>query len=149
MPIRTIFLDSTPLGLATHPNPTPEAIACKRWLQSQIGRGLLIMVSEIVDYELRRELMRAQRQRGLLNLDALISRVRYLPITTDAMRQAARFWAQARQQGQPTAGDNTIDADVILAAQAFTFGEPDFIVATDNVQHLARFVPSDKWENIS
>lgn len=29
-------------------------------------------------------------------------------------------WAQARQQGQPTAGDKTIDGDIILVAQAVT-----------------------------
>jgi hypothetical protein len=39
--------------------------------------------------------------------------IEYLPITTDAMRKAALFWAQARQQGQPTAGDKTIDGDMI------------------------------------
>ena len=144
-----ILLDSTPLGLVTHPKPGPQSLACKRWLHAHIQRGSQIIVPEIVDYELRRELLRANRQRGLANLEILIQRVRYLPLTTAAMRQAAQFWAQARQQGQPTAGDNTIDADVILAAQATTLSEPNVIVATDNVRHLARLVSADKWENIS
>ncbi len=58
------------------------------------------------------------------------------------------MWAQARRQGQPTAGDNTIDADMILAAQALTLGNPDVIIATTNVGHLGRFVPADLWQNI-
>ncbi|MCI0525805.1 MAG: nuclease, partial [Acidobacteria bacterium] len=79
----------------------------------------------------------------------LIAQIEYLPITTTAMRQAAQFWAQARKQGQPTAGDKTIDCDVILAAQAATLGVANFVVATTNVKHLSRFVPSDLWQNIS
>ena len=66
-----------------------------------------------------------------------------------AMRQAAELWAQARQQGQPTAGDNTIDADMILAAQALTLGTPNVVVATTNVGHLSRFVPAEPWQNVS
>ena len=74
--------------------------------------------------------------------------IEYLPITTAAMRQAALFWAQARQQGQPTAGDKTIDGDIILVAQAATLDVPDVVVATTNVGHLSRFVSADLWQNI-
>ena len=148
MPKLAILLDSTPLGLVTHPNPGADALACKRWLQSHLKQGSQIVVPEIVDYELRRELLRAKRRRGLSNLDDLLQRAKYLPLTTETMRQAAEFWAQARQRGQPTAGDKTIDVDVILAAQALTLGEPNFIVATDNLRHLTRFVPADLWQNI-
>jgi hypothetical protein len=65
------------------------------------------------------------------------------------MRKAAELWALARQQGQPTAGDKTIDGDMILAAQALTLGAPDVLVASANVGHLARFVPADLWHNIT
>jgi len=64
------------------------------------------------------------------------------------MRMAARFWAEARQQGQPTADDKTIDADVILAAQASTLQASDVVVATTNVGHLARFVSAELWQDI-
>jgi hypothetical protein len=65
------------------------------------------------------------------------------------MQRAAELWAQARQAGQPTAGDNTIDADMILVAQAESFNDPDTIIATTNVGHLSRFFPSDLWANIT
>jgi hypothetical protein len=39
----------------------------------------------------------------------------YSPITTTAICQ---LWAQACQQGQLTAGDKTIDGDMILVDQA-------------------------------
>jgi hypothetical protein len=48
-------------------------------------------------------------------------------------RSAIGIWAQARQQGQPTAGDKALDADMILAAQAMTLGVPDVVIATTNV----------------
>jgi hypothetical protein len=78
----------------------------------------------------------------------MASVLEYLPLTTRAMRQAALFWAQARQQGLPTAEDKAIDGDVILAAQAMTLGLPDAVVATTNIGHLSRFVPADFWQNI-
>jgi hypothetical protein len=76
-----------------------------------------VIVPEIADYEVRRELLWAKKMRGLARLDALVSHLEYLPLTTAAMREAADLWAQARQQGQPTASDKAIDADVILAAR--------------------------------
>jgi len=65
------------------------------------------------------------------------------------MRQAAKFWAEARQQGQPTAGDKTIDGDMILVTQAITFGTPDVVIATTNVGHLSRFISADLWQNVA
>jgi predicted nucleic acid-binding protein len=118
-------------------------------MESLAGGGAQIIVPEIADYELRRELLRVKKKRGLAHLEILITQIKYLPITTAAMRQAAAFWAQARQQGQQTASDNTIDCDMILAAQAYTLGATDFVIATTNIRHLSRFVPADLWQNIS
>jgi hypothetical protein len=64
------------------------------------------------------------------------------------MRHAAEFWARARQKGQPTAGDKTIDGDMILIAQAVTLAVPNLVIATTNVRHLARFVAAELWRNI-
>ena len=62
------------------------------------------------------------------------------------MLRAAELWAQARQQGYPTADPQALDGDVILAAQALTLHG---IVATDNVGHLARFVDARPWQEIT
>jgi predicted nucleic acid-binding protein len=114
-----------------------------------VARGARIILPEIADYEIRRELWRANKVRGLERLDALGDLLEYLPLTTAAMRQAARFWARARQQGQPTAGDKTIDGDMILAGQAATVDADHLVIATTNVGHLARFAPADLWQNIA
>ena len=108
-----------------------------------------MIIPEIADYEVRRELLRANKVKGVRRLDELTNILEYLPITTTAMRQAAILWAQARQQGQPTAGDKTIDGDMILAAQAMTSGASDVVIATTNVGHLSRFVQADLWQNIT
>jgi len=143
-----VFLDSGPLGLLSHTRRSPVTIACHRWLASLTAAGVRIIVPEITDYEVRRELLRIRRKAAIARLDALAQVAEYLPISTTAMRRAAELWALARQQGQPTAKDNTIDADMILAAQALTLGVPEVIVATTNVGHLSRFVPANDWQNI-
>ena len=145
---RTIVLDSGPLGLVTNPGGSKEAAACGQWLLNAASGGATVMIPEIVDYEVRRELLRARRTAGIARLDALITQVEYLAITTSAMRQAATFWAEARQQGRPTAADPALDGDVILAAQAATLGRLGVIVATTNVRHLSRFVPAELWSDI-
>ncbi len=144
---QVIVLDAGPLGLITNPKLSAESFACAQWLQAHITLGNRVIIPEIADYEVRRELLRANKTKGIARLDNLAKFLEYLPLTTIAMRQAAQLWAQARQQGQPTAGDKTIDADMILAAQAITLGVPD-VVATTNVGHLSRFVAADLWQNI-
>lgn len=146
---RTILLDSGPLGLVTNPKASAQTAACKRWLAACRVAGATLVVPEVVDYELRRELIRAGRTRGIDRLDALIRQTSYLAITTAAMRRAASLWADARRAGRPTAPDAALDVDVILAAQADTMGRDDVVVATTNVQHLARYVAAAHWSDIA
>ena len=147
--MRTILLDSAPLGLLSAPPSKTDTQACKAWLATLVGGGARVIVPEITDNELRRELVRARKASSVRRLDLLALSTEHLPLTTPLMRLAADLWAQARQAGQPTAGDNTIDADVILAAQALNLGVSDFVIATTNVGHLSRFVPAEDWQTIA
>jgi predicted nucleic acid-binding protein len=115
-----------------------------------LAQGVVVVVPEIVDYEVRRELIRANRLASIRQLDQLLDLALYLPITTEAMRRSAELWAVVRQTGQPTAQPQALDGDVILAAQTIeTFGnDPNVIVATSNVSHIARFVVADHWQDI-
>ncbi len=146
--VEVVNLDTGPLGLATNPKLSPETMACNQWLYALLDQDIQVIVAEIADYELRRELLRSNKYRGIAKLDMLIDTLDYLPLTTAAMRQAAAFWGLARQQGQPTSSDKTIDGDMILAGQAQTIGNENFIIATTNVGHLSRFVPAELWTNI-
>ena len=148
---RTVLLDSGVLGLATNPKPTVEALRCARWLDAILAAGAVVVVPEIADYEVRRELLRAGRTNGIRRLDALKSHLFYLPITTDMMLKAAEFWAQARRQGKPTAAEGALDGDAILAAQAAVLSAASdqvAVIATTNVGHLSRFVAADVWDTI-
>jgi predicted nucleic acid-binding protein len=137
------------LGLLSNPKLTQKTRACWQWLTALGAAGRRVIVPEITDYEVRRELIRRGLTASVLQLNKLAKQIEYLGLNTIAMRKAADLWAQARQAGQPTAGENTIDCDVILAAQALTLGVPDVLVATDNVGHLSRFVPAELWHNIT
>jgi predicted nucleic acid-binding protein len=145
---RVVLLDAGPIGLVTNPKLSPESTLCTRWLQTLITSNIRVIIPEIADYEVRRELLRANKIKGIARLDELANSVEYLPLTTAAMRQAAMFWAQARQQGQPTAGDKTIDSDMILVAQAMTLDVVDVVIATTNVGHLSIAI-ADLWQNIN
>ena len=146
---RVIVLDTGPLGLATNPKLSAESVACAQWLQSHLTSRSRVIIPEIADYEVRRELLRANKVKGIARLDDLAKFVEYLPITTIAMHQAAQLWAQARQQGQPTAGDKTIDGDMILIAQAMSLAISDVVIATTNVGHLSKFIAAELWQNIT
>jgi hypothetical protein len=100
---RIILLDSGPLGLAAHRPNITEVRQCLRWLATLETAGAMIVVPEIADYEVRRELIRARIVSGIGRLDHLKTRFHYLPISTAAMLTAANFWANIRQRGVPTA----------------------------------------------
>jgi predicted nucleic acid-binding protein len=143
-----VVLDTGPLGLLANPNPSPHPTACRQWVAALRAAGRRVIVPEIADYELRRELLRLNRVRSIALLDLLAQQLEYLPLTTAAMRKAAELWALARRQGRPTAADAALDGDVIVAAQALTLGAAA-VVATSNPAHLARFAPADDWRNVA
>ena len=148
---RIILLDAAPLGLLAQPRPTPASLACRQWSTDVQANGKLLLVAEITDYEVRRELLRARKPRGVERLNQLKAELGFVAITTATMLQAAVYWAQVRQQGKPTAANTALDGDVILAAQAaLLIGVGHTVViATTNVRHLSWMVPADDWQNIT
>ncbi len=142
---KVVLLDSGPLGMVSHPRMNP---AVAQWLKNLLARGVTVLVPEIADYEVRRELLRAKQATGVQRLDQLKQTLGYVPLTTDAMLKAAEFWASARNRGKHTAKDEALDGDMILAAQAATLDDDDALIATTNVKHLADFVEAEVWNNI-
>ena len=152
---RIVVLDAGPLSLVTHPKGGPDAEAAKEWLRGLREAGVDVRVPEIADYELRRELVRAGKARSVERLNRLAETPAYLPLTTEAMRMAAEYWARVRLAGQPTAPAEALDGDAILAAQAALLDRKDegaagvVVIATTNVGHLSRFpVAAEEWSAI-
>jgi predicted nucleic acid-binding protein len=148
---RIILLDSGPLGLITNPNASLENRECNIWMQSRLLKGDRVVIPAISDYEVRRELLRADKTTGLSRVDSLKRTIGYLPLTTEALLKAAEFWAQARRLGKPTAPDLALDGDVILCAQAVELSGHgyDVTIATTNVKHLGMFAEAQLWREIS
>ncbi|MDJ0581408.1 PIN domain-containing protein [Crocosphaera sp.] len=115
-----------------------------------LNRGEEFSLPEIVDYELRRELLRAKKSQGLKRLDELKQIIAYLPLNTEVILLAAQFWANARNQGKPTANNQSLDGDVILAAQAKYEELKGYsvVIVTTNTKHLSFFVDARKWQEI-
>ena len=146
-----LLLDTGVLGVVANPKASGSSRACKEWLDAVLIQGCSVFVPEIADYEVRRELIRANKVKGIERLDELGEAIGYLPLSTEMMRRAAELWAESRQRGQPTASPSSLDADVILAAQAIIAGEKlgePVLVATNNVRHLSRFVAAKTWSEI-
>lgn len=148
---RLILLDTGVLGFATHPNSRINNPIIK-WLREQESKGDLPFVPEIADYELRRELIRANSRNAIKRLDELCMVFAFLPLDTDTMHRAAELWAQSRLDGRPLAHEHALDGDVILCAQAELLAKSSprdsIVIATTNPKHLQRFVAADIWQNI-
>jgi len=147
-----VFLDSGPRGLITHPQRSAEALAVTEWLSQWLLNGNRVIVPAVVYYELKRELLRANKTFSIGRLDEFINATpgRYLPLSDEALRLAAELWAKSRRQGQPTADPKALDIDVIIAAQALSFGpvSSDITVATTNPKHLSQFLTAKNWNEI-
>lgn len=137
-----LLLDAGVLGQASHPRRNPEFA---QWFDRLLTTDTEVVIPEIADYEVRRELLRAERSVGIQRLDQLKVALRYLPITTPVMLRAAQLWAEARKRGRPTADPKELDCDVVLAAQAL---EVEAVVVTDNIGHLSLFVEAKSWQDL-
>ena len=146
-----IILDAGPVGLLGKPKGRPEAARCREWVEGLLAEDRVIAVPEIVRYEVRRELFRLNASGSLSRLDQLHPAIKFLPISGKVMDISSELWAGVRRLGLPTAPDDALDGDAILAAQAIVAAEEwgGAVVATTNVGHLARFpgaVARDWWE---
>jgi predicted nucleic acid-binding protein len=147
---RLILLDSGSLGMVTNPKDKGLPLACQQRLKTLLKRGERFAIPEIADYEVRRELLRANLLKSVRRLDHLTQTLEYIPIQTDTMLLAANLWAEIRKRGQPTADRKALDGDVILAAQAQILANEtaEVIIATTNVGHLIRFATALNWQDI-
>lgn len=147
-----LLLDTTILGRLCHPKQAQNKPVAQ-WLAGLLAsedEDLRVFVPEIADYELRRKLLhliskKQATQQSIDRLDALAAQLEFLPLSTDTMRRAAEMWAEARSAGLPTAADEALDGDVILAAQTESVGG---IVLTENPKHLQRFVVALNWPDV-
>ena len=69
---RVIVLDAGPLGLAVT-EAKPETEQATNWIANLLLQGNIVVIPEVADYEVRLELLRADKQRGIVRLDALAS----------------------------------------------------------------------------
>ena len=68
---RIILLDAGPLWLLVQSRGKPRADACRAWLRDLKAPGIVVELSDIADFEVRRELIRAEATACLRRLDAL------------------------------------------------------------------------------
>ena len=154
---RIIVLDSGPLGMISNPRASDENDAIKQWAFSLLENGNIVVLPEISDYEVRRELIRADKTAGIENLDLFKRLLEYLPLNTKIMLDAAQLWATARNIGKPATNNLALDGDMILIAQARAASrvfsaEADSgntILATTNVKHLTHFCDARLWRDVS
>jgi predicted nucleic acid-binding protein len=80
-----LLLDTGVLGQICHPRKHGEV---RTWLRGAV-RVHAVMISELADYALRRELLRIGATRSLVRLDELARELLYVPVTTTHWRDAA------------------------------------------------------------
>ena len=149
---RIIVLDSGPLGMVFNPKASPENDAVKDWLFAHFEMSDILILPEIADYEVRRELIRSGKTSGIASLDFFKSTREYLPLDTETMLEAAQLWAEARNRGKPATNSLALDGDMILVAQARAAARVlaeasangHTVVATINPKHLTYFCDA-RW----
>jgi len=147
-----LLLDCNILSKVVHPSVEehrPIAAAIQRLLKDD---RFEVLVPEITDYELRRKLLhvgyrphqgRKWAREALIELDQMVS-LRYLPLTTETMKLAASLWAQTRFKGRLRGPEESLDIDVILAAQAQQAGGQ---IVTTNDKHFRGIADLFDWRS--
>ena len=68
-PPEVVLLDSGPLGLVSHPNAEKVNAEAVEWIGALLSAGVSVLIPEIADYEVRRELLRAGSTLAYIWLD--------------------------------------------------------------------------------
>lgn len=131
-----LVLDTGVLGQICHPRKHHDV---RTWFRRAV-REHEFLISEVADYELRRELLRIDSRKSLARLDERTRELVYLPTTTATWRSAARLWAEQRRHGRVTR--DGLDGDVLIAAQAIA---EHATVVTFNEKHFQDLVDIVAW----
>jgi predicted nucleic acid-binding protein len=132
------FLDSGVLGEILKSPPNPDTL---KWLNFVKNQKISLRVAEIIDYELRRNLILEGLQKSINKLNQFKQKKQFIFITSESLLEASEIWAKLRVDAKATADIKNIDVDVILAAQAFS-QKPNFeeiIIVTTNASDISRF----------
>lgn len=131
-----LILDAGPLGGLCSRSPRYHPF--RTWVARAIAsRRHQVFLHAVADFEVRRELLRQNLLASVERLDALRSALVVITPSEETYLDASRFWADARRAGRPGAPDESIDADLIIAADAASYGAT---VVTENVRHFHGFV---------
>jgi predicted nucleic acid-binding protein len=137
-----LLLDTGVVGQICHPRKHIEA---RHWFAETVSKHD-VLISEVADYELRRELIRIGATRTITRLDELARELRYIPVTTATWRSAANLWAWMRRTGKPTAAGDGLDGDMLIAAQAIA---EQAVVITTNPRHFDALVQAKRWDDLA
>ncbi|WP_445171835.1 type II toxin-antitoxin system VapC family toxin [Microcoleus sp.] len=156
-----VILDSNILTLLVTPldeklsedeKLTKEIHQCTKWFERLLSKGARIIVSDICDYEVRRELIRI-KSKSVQELDNLRDLIEFQPVTFAVLEKAAELWAEGRYLSQSNKMKENIDVDCILAAQWCLLKEQNpgrkVIIATKNIKDFQRITDCEFWQNIT
>lgn len=129
-----------------------EIYQCTEWFYRLLSKGARIIVSDICDYEVRREFIRI-KSKSVQELDRLRDLIEFQPVTFAVLEKAAELWAEARYLSQSNKIKENIDVDCILAAQWCVLKEQSpgrkVIIATKNIKDFQRVTDCEVWQNIT
>ncbi|MEG3899929.1 MULTISPECIES: hypothetical protein [unclassified Microcoleus] len=129
-----------------------EIHQCTKWFERLLSKGAYIIVSDICDYEVRREFIRI-KSKSVQELDNLRDLIEFQEVTFAVLEKAAELWAEARYLSQSNKIKENIDVDCILAAQWCLLKEKypgrQVIIATKNIKDFQRVTDCDVWQNIT
>lgn len=132
-----------------HPKVPGHADILKWFIDFSSDSSNHFYLPEIVSYEVKRGLFELKIKHpdfmGLERFEALSSQLEYLPLTKQMWDKAAELWAKKRSEGKLTASQDSLDGDVLLAAQALQIKG---IIITENFKHLQALVPCKNWRDL-
>lgn len=156
-----IILDTGPFGDIAHHTPCMDLIA---WV-TRVRRIGHVYIPDVVEYEVRRSLLRLEDERTIESLNALDTYAGVLgrgdpngilgrlETARSTWIRAGEVWAEARLNRIPAKDDKfDLGADAIILAHARIQAEnPEFDVwiATENLNHFkAIYTQSANWRDI-
>lgn len=122
----TYLLDANTISLLIRTDP-----AVDRKVRTADRQGDALILSPLVEYEIRRGLIRKGATRAIELFEALKGGFIYQPFDDDTWTTGARLWAEAHRDGRPLP-----DADILIAAQAL---QQNAVLVTANLRHFTYF----------